>query len=205
MVFRAAPAPGLLRFRVHPLVSLASSPEFVAALTRPLLAAAGAFHGVRSLSIAASIRRVHLPAGSPPCLRSALGVSHTLDGLLLCAPRGLVSSRYHVRDLLFRGFPRQPAALARHQCVPSCRCRRPPATGLPRPLRFATARLQGLDPAADPLRHAGFLRLQTPDPLLSLLLLRVLLRSPRERLHAPSARDLPGRASSDPVRWPSAY
>jgi hypothetical protein len=31
-------------------------------------------------------------------LRSALSVSHTLDGLLLCAPCRLVSSRCHVRD-----------------------------------------------------------------------------------------------------------
>jgi len=39
-----------------------------------------------------------------PALRSALGVSHTLDGLLSPRPCGLVSSRNHVRDSPFRGF-----------------------------------------------------------------------------------------------------
>ena len=48
-----------------------------------------------------------LPSEDPdPALRSALGVSHTLDGLLSPRPRGLVSSRNHVRDSPFRGlFP----------------------------------------------------------------------------------------------------
>jgi hypothetical protein len=41
-----------------------------------------------------------------PALRSALGVSHTLDGLRPPRPRGLVSSHNHVRDSPFRGlFP----------------------------------------------------------------------------------------------------
>jgi hypothetical protein len=36
---------------------------------------------------------------------SALSVSHALDGFSLFVSYGLVSSRYHVRDSLFRGFP----------------------------------------------------------------------------------------------------
>jgi hypothetical protein len=54
-------------------------------------------------------------------LCSALSVSRALDGLLLCLPRGLVSSHCHVRDSLFRGFPRNQATATRHRDVPSCR------------------------------------------------------------------------------------
>jgi len=68
--------------------------------------------------------RVHLVPGLPRHrLCSALSVSHALDGFLLCKPRGLVSSHNHVRDLLFRGFPRCQAVLPRRQdrtLMPSC-------------------------------------------------------------------------------------
>jgi len=122
--------------------------------------------------------------GSRPCLRSVLSVSHALDGLLLRAPRGLVSSRNHVRDCLFRGFPRRPAALARRQRVPSCRWLRPPATEFPRRRRLAGPRLQGLDPVADPLRPPGLLRLAVLDPLVSV----------------PAPAGLPSRTSAPPSR-----
>ena len=46
---------------------------------------------------------------SNPDLRSALGVSHALDGLRPPPPRELVSSHNHVRDSPSRGFPRHPA------------------------------------------------------------------------------------------------
>jgi hypothetical protein len=42
---------------------------------------------------------------SHPRLCSALSVSHTLDGLLLHTPRGLVSSHCHVRDFTSGDFP----------------------------------------------------------------------------------------------------
>ena len=58
---------------------------------------------------------------SQVCLSSAHSVSHALDGLLLPEPCELISSHCHVRDSLFRGSPQQPANLAHHQLVPSCR------------------------------------------------------------------------------------
>jgi hypothetical protein len=54
---------------------------------------------------------VHNAPGFHTRLRSAHSVSHTLDGLLLQIPRGLVSSHSHVRDSLFRGFSRCQAGL----------------------------------------------------------------------------------------------
>jgi len=78
----------------------------------------------------------HLPWGSLPLrdfgkenllatglshtqLCSALSVSHTLDGLPLSLPRGLVSSHCHVRDSPFRGFPHYSADDPLRLAVPS--------------------------------------------------------------------------------------
>jgi hypothetical protein len=44
--------------------------------------------------------------------RSALSVSHALDGLLLFEPCGFVSPRSHVRDSPFRGFLPLPSRTA---------------------------------------------------------------------------------------------
>jgi hypothetical protein len=55
------------------------------------------------------LRRSTCGRGSTPGLRSALGVSHALDGFRPPRPRGLVSSHNHVRDSPSRGFPRHPA------------------------------------------------------------------------------------------------
>jgi hypothetical protein len=73
------------------------------------------------LPIATAACRVHQPASFHTRLRSALGVSHTLDGLLLHTPCGLISSHSHVRDSHFRGFPRCQAGLPHRQPMPSCR------------------------------------------------------------------------------------
>jgi hypothetical protein len=54
--------------------------------------------------------------------------------------RGFVSPHCHVRDFLFRGFPRQSADADFHPLVPSCRW-----------CRSKTPRLQGFDPIVDPL------------------------------------------------------
>jgi len=54
-------------------------------------------------------------------LRSVHSVSHTLDGLRLFASCWLISSCNHVRDCLFKGFPRKLAAAVHHNRVPSCR------------------------------------------------------------------------------------
>jgi hypothetical protein len=127
------PAPVLLRVRVHPLMRLTFSSEY---MTTPDLAGA-----LSSDS--------HLPWGSPSpsrhqCkeftsqqashtrLRSALSVSHALDGFSLSAPCGLVSSRYHVLDFLFRGFPRCPTEPPHRRPVPSWHWRPSPPTESPR-------------------------------------------------------------------------
>jgi hypothetical protein len=72
--------------------------------------ASSTFPGI-SFSFATSVQQVHFTMGFQPHLRSALSVLHALDGLLLFAPWRLVSSSCHVRDSLFRGFPRQSAGL----------------------------------------------------------------------------------------------
>jgi hypothetical protein len=66
--------------------------------------------------------------GSRPCLRSAPGVSHTLDGFLLLTPRRPVSSGCHVQGFLFRGF-----------CPPISRTGSSPARAL---LSFGDTRLR---------------------------------------------------------------
>ena len=112
-------------------------------------------------------------AGNPTSrLRSALSVSHALDGLLFSLPCGLVSSRCRVRGSLLRGFPRPSAALARRQAVPSWRPLRPPALSkLNAPA--CVARLQGFDPTVGPLLPASGLDSPTPDPLSSFHSLRI--------------------------------
>jgi hypothetical protein len=78
-----------------------------------------------SLGFSSQSRRQHREStcGELPTahLCSALSVSHALDGLLLSLPCGLVSSHCHVRDSLYRGFPRNQATATRHRGVPSCR------------------------------------------------------------------------------------
>jgi hypothetical protein len=64
-------------------------------------------------------------ASFPSSLRSALGVSHALDGLLHHRHRGFVSPHSHVRDSLFRGFPRRTAARALARRCPRVVCARP--------------------------------------------------------------------------------
>jgi len=50
--------------------------------------------------------------GPTPALRSALGVSHALDGFRPLLPCGLVSSHCHVRDSPFRGLLPPPSRSA---------------------------------------------------------------------------------------------
>jgi hypothetical protein len=52
-------------------------------------------------------------------LCSAHSVSHALDGLLPREPCELISSRYHVQDSLFRGFPCRQADPSHRWSVPS--------------------------------------------------------------------------------------
>lgn len=116
--FLVIPAPGHLRFRVHPLVSFASSPEFVPANYLPdgrnrRAPSMGLRHLLSDISTGSPLHD-----GRPTSrLRSALSVSRTLDGLLLLVPCRLVSSGRHFRDSLYRGFPRHSADLTHRQLV----------------------------------------------------------------------------------------
>jgi hypothetical protein len=94
-------------------------------------------------------------------LRSALSVSHALDGLLLHTPRGLISSHCHVRDSHLREFPRCQAGSPHRRVVPSCRCRASPHGDLRRRCQLRSPRLQGVDPSSNPLRPEGGLGLPT--------------------------------------------
>jgi hypothetical protein len=111
-VFLAPPAPAFLRLRVHPLVGLlplqSTSQVFICA---PLSLCAPSL----GFPVSPSRHQCFESTNSRrpmSCLRSALSVSHALDGLLLLAPCGLVSSHCHVRDSLLRGFPQQPVVRA---------------------------------------------------------------------------------------------
>jgi hypothetical protein len=103
---RPASSPAPLRKRVHPPSSLASSSEYGPLRTCPAHGCERrlpwGFRPNRDVSCGDPL------AGEDPnlTLRSAPGVSHTLDGFLSPRPRGLVSSHCHVRDSPFRGlFP----------------------------------------------------------------------------------------------------
>jgi hypothetical protein len=63
-VFLAAPAPAVLRSRVHPLVSFASFPEYSCLSSARRPQPTNTFRGV-SLSFATSIREVHRATGFP--------------------------------------------------------------------------------------------------------------------------------------------
>jgi len=117
-VFLPAPAPGHLRSRVHPLVSLASSSEFIPASNCPPTAADELLPWGYDLLLSGVSTGSPLTGRRPTsCLCSALSVSHALDGLLLLVPCGLIASRYHFRASLYRGFPRHSADLTHRQPV----------------------------------------------------------------------------------------
>jgi hypothetical protein len=98
------PAPGPLRVRVHPSMGFTSPTEFQPLQTCPRSRLRGrlpwGFLPHRDVN-----RKSPLASEHPKLtLRSALGVSHALDGLLLSLPCGFVSPRCHVRDSPSRGF-----------------------------------------------------------------------------------------------------
>jgi hypothetical protein len=168
-----ATVPRLLRDRVHPLLSLPplqSSNRSSRPAARTRRASPTGFRA----SFAISDRESTLRQRSHRCLCSAPGVSHTLDGLLLPVPCRLVSSGYHVRGFLFRGFPRWQARRAFTRLCPRVGCRRSPAGELPRPLQLPPPRLQGLDPAIDSvIPPGGFSTRWDPHPLLRFRSFRV--------------------------------
>jgi hypothetical protein len=127
-------------------------------------------------------------------LRFALNVSHVLDDFLLHTPRGLISSRCHVRDSHLRDFPRCQADSPPRCVVPSCRYRVFPTGELPHQRQIHPPRLQGVFPSSGPLRPAGGLDLPSARSPLVFSLPRAFLRIPWRRLHASSAHDLPRQA-----------
>jgi hypothetical protein len=94
--------PRFARNRVHPFLSFALLQSFRA------LPAGSVRSRLPSLGFLSPSRRQlaeSTHASIPSSLRSALGVSHSHDGLLLCWPCGFVSPRSHVRDFPSGVFP----------------------------------------------------------------------------------------------------
>jgi hypothetical protein len=124
-----------------------------------------------------------------PCLCSAPSVFHALDGLLLLAPCGLVSSHYHVRDSLFRGL--LPAA-SRLDSSPTRALLSFAPFSYNRVASIAPdpgVRLQGFHPTTGPLPPTGGLDLPAPRSPLKFSLPRVFLRTPWTRPRDSSAHD----------------
>jgi hypothetical protein len=78
--------------RVHPLSDF-DSPTESTRIGRPSVSARAPLSGFRAPS--APVLRVHSYEALPAPLSSAHGLSQTLDGLLLAAPRGLISCHRH--------------------------------------------------------------------------------------------------------------
>jgi hypothetical protein len=111
-----ASSPVSLRKRVHPPLSFASSSEY-----EPLRTCST--HGCEERLPWGFLPNRDISCGDPLAsedpnlaLRSALGVSHTLDGFLSPHPRGLVSSHCHVRDSPFRGLFPPPSQQGSSPC-----------------------------------------------------------------------------------------
>jgi hypothetical protein len=117
--------PPLLSQRVHPLVSFVS-PSECTHHTRPAHSSRAPPLG--SLPPLRHQRGESTLASVPSSLRSALRVSHPLDGFLLAPPCGSISPRSHIRGSLFRGFPSAAAAPPRRGPLPSGRFTAPPAS-----------------------------------------------------------------------------
>jgi hypothetical protein len=83
--FSSGRRPPSLARRVHPLIRFASPPESLESPPARRLPTPSTFLGV-PFPFATSTGGVHYPRGFPSPLRSALDVSHVLDGLLLHRP-----------------------------------------------------------------------------------------------------------------------
>jgi hypothetical protein len=118
--------PPLSRERVNSLMSSASTSETNSLVTRLSRRATGTSPWV-SFPFATSAHGVHFPLSFQTQLRSALSVSHTLDGLLLPVPSWVCFVPQPRPGFHFRGFPCRSADSSHRRLVPSCRYRRPPA------------------------------------------------------------------------------
>jgi hypothetical protein len=125
----SSPAPGLLRVRVHPPMSFPSPTEYQPLRTCPRSRTGRlpwGFTPHRDTS-----RKSPLASEHPKlALRSALGVSHALGGLLLLLPCGSISPRSHVRDSPSRGFlplPSQDTSSVSRALLSVSGCHLPPS------------------------------------------------------------------------------
>jgi hypothetical protein len=132
----STPAPALVKVRVHPLRSFASSSEiysvFIGSLSEDTEHTNTGFFPLRDTStrspLTTKVQRF--------VYRSTRSVSHALDGLLLLVRRGFVSPHNRVQDSHFRGFPCYLAVSDFRRLVPSCRSTSPsPRSKLPVPTR----------------------------------------------------------------------
>jgi len=110
--FPPTPAPALMKVRVHPPMSFASTSEnysLFTGLAFPTDLTAYSIHTDMPPQGFSPLRDKN--NRSPPLsgflghLRSAHAVSHDLDGLLLQLLSGFISPHCHVQDSRFRGFP----------------------------------------------------------------------------------------------------
>jgi len=108
-----------------------------------------------------------------PALRSVLGVSHALDGLLHHRPRGFVSPHSRVQGFPFRVFPSRRSRTGLLQPLPSCRSTPPPCSFLH---QTTMPRLQGLAHRGNPLTNTGGLDLYSSRDPLGIFPLRVFTR-----------------------------
>jgi hypothetical protein len=182
---------GFLRSRVHPLMSLTPSSEYVT--TSHLLNATRASSASPGVTVSPSRHQYEkstLRQVSQTCLCSVLNVSRAHDGLLLFAPCRLISSPYHVRDSLFRGLlpiisrPDSSPARTLLPFTPFSCCRVTPTAP------DCETRLQGFNPTTGPLSLTGGLDLPAPRSPLEFSLLRAFLRTPCDYPRSLSAHDL---------------
>jgi hypothetical protein len=124
------PAPGPLRVRVHPSMGFTSPTEFQPLQTCPRSCLRErlpwGFLPHRDINRASPLASKHPKL----TLRSALAVSHGLDGLLLSLPCGFISPRCHVRDSPSRGFlppPSQSDSSSPRSLLPVSGRRLPPS------------------------------------------------------------------------------
>jgi len=118
-VFRSTPAPAPMKETGSSSHELGSATEYVTG-PHPLSARRPKATSLEvSFLIATSKGWVQLALHIPVQPRSALGVSHTLDGFIPGQSRGLISFHCHVQDSLYRGFPRYQAGLPHRHPVPS--------------------------------------------------------------------------------------
>jgi hypothetical protein len=126
----------------------------------------------------------------PLTFGSALSVPSTLSGLLLLEPCELVSSHSHVRDSLFKGFPRRKAKQGSSPCRALIALAKFIYCKVALTAPTSSARLSGLSSSRRSVMTPMGLASTPPDPFLSFPLLQVSPRIPWHRLHATSAHVL---------------